>query len=35
MAIAIAYIFLHEALTVPHFVGGAIVISGILVATRR
>jgi drug/metabolite transporter (DMT)-like permease len=35
MAIAIAYLFLHEPLTVPHFVGGAIVISGIVVATRR
>jgi len=35
MAIAIAYLFLHEPLTVPHIIGGAIVISGILVATRR
>ena len=35
MAIAIAYLFLHEPLTVPHLVGGAIVISGIVVATRR
>jgi drug/metabolite transporter (DMT)-like permease len=35
MAIAIAYLFLHEPLTIPHVVGGAIVISGILVAARR
>jgi len=35
MAIAIAYFFLHEPLTASHLVGGAIVIGGILVATRR
>lgn len=35
MAIVIAYLFLREPLTVPHLIGGAIVISGILVATRR
>ncbi|MBI3302598.1 MAG: DMT family transporter [Deltaproteobacteria bacterium] len=35
MAIALAYVFLHEPLTVPHLVGGAIVIGGIIVATRR
>jgi drug/metabolite transporter (DMT)-like permease len=35
MAIGIAYVFLHEPLTVPHLVGGAIVLGGILVATRR
>lgn len=35
MAIAIAYVFLHEPVTLPHLVGGGIVISGILVATRR
>jgi len=35
MAIVIAYLFLHEPLTVSHLIGGAIVISGILIATRR
>jgi drug/metabolite transporter (DMT)-like permease len=35
MAIAIAYLFLHEPLTVTHFVGGPIVLGGIVVATRR
>lgn len=35
MAIVIAYVFLHEPVTIPHLIGGAIVISGILVATRR
>ncbi len=35
MAIGIAYFLLHEPLTLPHLIGGAIVISGILVATRR
>jgi drug/metabolite transporter (DMT)-like permease len=35
MAIAIAYVFLHEPLTVPHLIGGAIVIGGIVVASRR
>ncbi len=35
MAIGIAYVFLHEPITLPHLVGGAIVIGGILVATRR
>jgi drug/metabolite transporter (DMT)-like permease len=35
MAIAIAYFFLHEPLTLPHVIGGVVVISGILVATRR
>ncbi len=32
---AIAYVFLHEQLTVAHLVGGAIVIAGVVVATRR
>jgi drug/metabolite transporter (DMT)-like permease len=35
MAIGIAYFLLHEQLTLPHLIGGAVVISGILVATRR
>ena len=35
MAIGIAYFFLHEEITIPHLIGGAVVISGILVATRR
>ncbi len=35
MAIGISYVFLHEPVTLPHLVGGAIVIGGILVATRR
>lgn len=35
MAIVIAYVFLHEPVTIPHLIGGAIVIGGILVATRR
>jgi drug/metabolite transporter (DMT)-like permease len=35
VAIVIAYIFLHEPITTPHVIGGAVVISGILVATRR
>ena len=35
VTIGIAYFFLHEAITIPHLVGGAVVISGILVATRR
>jgi len=35
MAIAIAYFFLGEQITFPHLIGGAVVISGILVATRR
>jgi drug/metabolite transporter (DMT)-like permease len=35
MAIGIAYFLLHEQITLPHLVGGAVVISGILVATRR
>ncbi len=35
MAIAIAYLFLHEQLTLFHFVGGTIVIGGVLVATRQ
>ncbi len=35
MALAIAAVFLHEPLTVPHLVGGAIVIGGIVVATRQ
>jgi drug/metabolite transporter (DMT)-like permease len=35
MAIGIAYFILGEPLTPPHLVGGAIVISGILVATRK
>lgn len=35
MAIGIAYFILGEPLTLPHLIGGAIVISGILVATRR
>jgi drug/metabolite transporter (DMT)-like permease len=35
VAIAIAYLFLGETITLPHLIGGAIVLSGILVATRR
>ena len=35
MAIGIAYFFLHETITIPHLIGGGVVISGILVATRR
>lgn len=35
MAIIIAYGFLSEPITPSHLIGGAIVISGILVATRR
>ena len=35
MAIGIAYLFLNETITIPHLIGGAIVLSGILVATRR
>jgi len=35
MAIGIAYLFLNEAVTIPHLFGGAVVLSGILVATRR
>jgi drug/metabolite transporter (DMT)-like permease len=35
MAIGIAYFLLHEQITLPHLIGGAVVISGILVATRR
>lgn len=35
MAIGIAYFFLHETITIPHLIGGAVVISGIVVATRR
>ncbi|HXG19311.1 MAG TPA: DMT family transporter [Methylomirabilota bacterium] len=35
MAIGIAYFFLNEPITAPHVLGGVIVISGILVATRR
>ena len=35
MAIGIAYFILGEPLTPSHLIGGAIVISGILVATRR
>ena len=35
MAIGIAYLFLHETITFAHLIGGAIVLSGILVATRR
>lgn len=35
MAIAIAYVFLHEPLTISHLIGGAIVIGGIAIATRR
>jgi drug/metabolite transporter (DMT)-like permease len=35
MAIGIAYLFLGETITIPHLIGGAIVLSGILVATRR
>lgn len=35
MAIVLAVVFLHEPLTPPHFVGGAIVIGGIIVAARR
>jgi len=35
MAIGIAYLFLNETITVAHLIGGAIVLSGILIATRR
>jgi drug/metabolite transporter (DMT)-like permease len=35
MAIGLAVFLLHEPLTASHLLGGAIVISGILVATRR
>jgi len=35
MAIALAFLLLGEPLTLPHIIGGAIVISGIVVATRR
>lgn len=35
MAIGIAYLFLDETITAPHLLGGAVVLSGILVATRR
>ena len=35
MAIGIAYVFLNETITIPHLIGGVIVLSGILVATRR
>jgi drug/metabolite transporter (DMT)-like permease len=35
MAIGIAYFFLYETITLPHLIGGGVVISGILVATRR
>lgn len=35
MAIGIAYLFLNETITMPHLLGGIIVLSGILVATRR
>ena len=35
MAIALAFFLLDEPITPPHLIGGAIVISGILVATRR
>ncbi|MBM4258823.1 MAG: DMT family transporter [Deltaproteobacteria bacterium] len=35
MAIGIAYVFLDETITLPHLIGGVIVLSGILVATRR
>ena len=35
MAIGIAYMFLGEIITIPHLIGGAVVLSGILVATRR
>ena len=35
MAIGIAYLFLNETITLAHLIGGAIVLSGILVATRR
>ncbi len=35
MAIGIAYVFLDEALTLPHLVGGLIVLVGVGVAARR
>ncbi|MGE0684867.1 MAG: DMT family transporter [Candidatus Binatia bacterium] len=35
MAIGLSYSLLQEPITPPHLLGGAIVISGILVATRR
>ena len=35
MAIGIAYVFLDEALTLPHLVGGLIVLIGVGVAARR
>jgi len=35
MAIGIAYVFLDEVLTLPHLVGGLIVLIGVGVATRR
>ena len=35
MAIGIAYVFLDEALTLPHLVGGLIVLAGVGVAARR
>ncbi|MGH7964166.1 MAG: DMT family transporter [Candidatus Binatia bacterium] len=35
MAIALAVVFLHEPLTLPHLVGGAIVIGGIVLAARQ
>jgi drug/metabolite transporter (DMT)-like permease len=35
MAIGIAYLFLNETITFAHVLGGGIVLSGILVATRR
>ena len=35
MAIGIAYVFLDEALTLPHLIGGLIVLVGVGVAARR
>ena len=35
MAIGIAYLFLDETITIAHVIGGAIVLSGILIATKR
>jgi drug/metabolite transporter (DMT)-like permease len=35
MTAAVAWVFLHEQLTLAHLVGGAIVIGGVVVATRR